>query len=176
MQRQTSSHTPPDKGVRKSCKEDGGKEPSIRPTQEGLPAERKGEGSVPGWGSATCPKPTNLLPLASPAQQGRQQAAAGSVHSTFPSFPAPTYISLYTRIYRCTHARTHRGPCDSHVQQGEGDEGKEDRESGRGSWGQERLRCQGHSNQCQTKKTERMLHPTSPSPEGRETGGHPMKP
>lgn len=39
---------------------------------------------------------------------------------------APTYISLYTCIYMRTHAGTQRGPCNFHVELGDGGEGKED--------------------------------------------------
>lgn len=58
---------------------------------------------------------------------GSVLAPSPELHST-PStlLPAPAYISLYTCIYTRTHARTKRGPCNFHVEQGEGGEGKKD--------------------------------------------------
>lgn len=65
---------------------------------------------------------------------------------------------MYIQAHTCTH--TQRGPCNFHVEQGEGVKEKEDG-IGEGSVGTGKgLRCQKHSNQCQMNKWRE--YPTPP--------------
>lgn len=66
---------------------------------------------------------------------------------------------MYIQAHTCTH--TQRGPCNFHVEQGEGVKEKEYKEKERGLKGTGKgLQCQKHSNQCQMNK--RREYPIPP--------------
>lgn len=96
---------------------------------------------------------------------GNVLAPSPELHSTLHPLLGPHYISLYTGIYTRTHARTQRGPCSFHVEQGESGKGKEDGEQERGLWG-ERRDSDAKSTPTGAKRNqlERTPHPT-PQPQ-----------
>lgn len=119
----------PKQGEERGNKEDGGGKSIICPIiQKTYPAEKRGTSVRLGQPSL------HLIPFISPTWEGQViQARVGNVlapspelHST-PStlLPGPyIYISLYMYIHAHTCTHTKRGPCNFHIKQEEGGEGK----------------------------------------------------
>lgn len=91
-------------------------------------------------------------------------------HPTPPPFPLHIHLSIHVYTRAHTHAHTERPvqfPCRT---------GREEQRKGRWGVGEEAvgrgkgLRCQEHSNQSQTKRTESIPHPTTP-PKPQRMGG-----
>ena len=140
---------------------------------------QRGEEPVQDWGSL----PSIFFPLSHQRGRGRWEAGVGSDLAPAPAAlhphpsPWPPHIYLSIHVYTRAHMHAHtERPVQFPCRTGREWQRKGRRGVGEGPVGKGKgLRCQEHSNQSQTKRTERIPHPTSQTPKG-EGGGSPMKP